>query len=86
MKYLDNLIAWGDNLFRQDTIETLNEATQVYVLAANILGPKPQKIPPRGKRTSKTYKQLKDIGIDAFEMHLSKLKMIFHLTQVQPPG
>ncbi|MBP9881841.1 MAG: hypothetical protein KBF32_00470 [Chitinophagales bacterium] len=66
MKYLDNLIAWGDNLFRQDTIETLNEATQVYVLAANILGPKPQKIPPRGKRSTKTYKQLKDIGIDAF--------------------
>ena len=66
MKYLDNLIAWGDNLFRQDTIETLNEATQVYVLAANILGPKPQKVPPKGKRTPKTYKQLKDIGIDAF--------------------
>jgi Tc toxin complex TcA C-terminal TcB-binding domain len=66
MKYVDNLIAWGDNLFRQDTIESLNEATQVYVLAANILGPKPQKIPPKGKRTPKTYKQLKDIGIDAF--------------------
>jgi Tc toxin complex TcA C-terminal TcB-binding domain len=66
MKYLDNLIAWGDNLFRQDTIESLNEATQIYVLAANILGPKPQKIPPRGKRTPKTYRQLKDIGIDAF--------------------
>jgi hypothetical protein len=66
MKYLDNLIAWGDNLFRQDTIESLNEATQIYVLAANILGPKPQKIPARGKRTPETYKQLKDIGIDAF--------------------
>ncbi len=66
MKYLDNLIAWGDNLFRQDTIETLNEATQVYVLAANILGAKPQAIPPRGKKAPKTYKQLKDAGIDAF--------------------
>jgi Tc toxin complex TcA C-terminal TcB-binding domain len=66
MKYLDNLIAWGDSLFRQDTIETLNEATQVYVLAANILGPKPQKVPPRGQRTNKTYKQLHDLGIDAF--------------------
>ncbi|MEO8416934.1 MAG: hypothetical protein ABI472_24940, partial [Ginsengibacter sp.] len=66
MKYLDNLVAWGDNLFRQDTIETLNEATQVYVLAANILGPKPQKVPARGKRNSKTYAQLKAAGIDAF--------------------
>ena len=45
MKYLDNLIAWGDSLFRQDTIETINEATQIYVLAANLLGPKPQRVP-----------------------------------------
>ena len=27
MKYLDNLIEWGDSLFLQDTIETINEAT-----------------------------------------------------------
>ncbi|HEX5026892.1 MAG TPA: hypothetical protein VFV68_16540 [Agriterribacter sp.] len=77
MKYLDNLVAWGDNLFRQDTIETLNEATQVYVLAANILGPKPQKIPPRGKSTPKTYKQLKDIGIDAFGNALIEIENDF---------
>jgi len=31
MKYLDNLIAWGDSLFRQDTVESINEATQRYV-------------------------------------------------------
>ena len=66
MKYLDNLIAWGDNLFRQDTMETLNEATQIYVLAANILGSKPQPIPPRGKRKPLTYAQLKVAGIDKF--------------------
>ena len=28
MKYLDNLIAWGDHLFRQDSMEYINEATQ----------------------------------------------------------
>jgi len=49
MKYLDNLIAWGDHLFAQDTIESINEATQRYVLAANLLGPKPQRIPTRGE-------------------------------------
>jgi hypothetical protein len=74
---LDNLIAWGDNLFRQDTIETLNEATQIYVLAANILGIKPQKIPPRGKRSPKTYKQLKDAGIDAFGNALIEMENDF---------
>ena len=42
MKYLDNLIAWGDQLFLQDTIESINEATQLYILAANILGPRPR--------------------------------------------
>ncbi|HBL27650.1 MAG TPA: hypothetical protein DD490_12505 [Acidobacteria bacterium] len=47
MKYLDNLIAWGDNLFQRDTLETLNEATQLYVLAADILGNRPREIPPR---------------------------------------
>ncbi len=77
MKYLDNLIAWGDSLFRQDTIETLNEATQVYVLAANILGVKPQKVPPRGKKTPKTFKQLKDAGIDAFGNALVELENDF---------
>ena len=59
MKYLDNLIAWGDSLFRQDTIETINEATQIYVLAANILGPKPQKISRMGITQPKTYAMLK---------------------------
>lgn len=77
MKYLDNLIAWGDSLFRQDTIETLNEATQVYVLAANILGPKPQKIPPRGRRSPKTYHDLKEKGIDAFGNALIELENDF---------
>ena len=59
MKYLDNLIVWGDSLFRQDTIETINEATQVYVLAANLLGPKPQRIPQRGTIRPKTFAQLR---------------------------
>jgi hypothetical protein len=65
MKYLDNLIAWGDSLFRQDTIETINEATQIYVMAANILGPKPQKIPRMGITQPKTYAMLKNT-LDAF--------------------
>jgi hypothetical protein len=44
MAYLDNLIAWGDSLFQQYTIETINEATQLYIMAANILGLKPQAV------------------------------------------
>ncbi len=49
MRYIDNLIAWGDQLFRRDTIESINEATQLYVLAAHILGKRPEKIRPAPK-------------------------------------
>ncbi len=45
MKYLDNLIAWGDQLFRRDTIESINEASLLYMLAYEILGDRPQKVP-----------------------------------------
>ena len=60
MKYLDNLIAWGDQLFQQDTVESINEATQLYILAANILGERPQQIPPFGKVGAKTFAQLRN--------------------------
>jgi hypothetical protein len=59
MKYLDSLLAWGDDLFRQDTIETINEATQLYVLAANILGPRPQRVPPVGSTKGLSYSEIK---------------------------
>lgn len=63
MKYLDNLIAWGDHLFQQDTLESINEATQIYVLAANILGARPQRIPPHGRVQPKSFAQLKAKGL-----------------------
>ena len=55
MKYLDNLIAWGDSLFLADTIETLNEATLCYVLAAQLLGPRPQSVPRPGGTTPRNF-------------------------------
>ena len=45
MKYLDNLIAWGDQLFAQDTIEAINQATLLYTLAHELLGRRPEKVP-----------------------------------------
>lgn len=58
MKYLDNLIAWGDNLFRQDSMESINEATELYILAAEILGPRPKKIPPHAKPPLESFNEL----------------------------
>lgn len=44
MKYIDNLLDWGDYLFAQDTMESINEATMLYVLASDILGKRPSKL------------------------------------------
>ena len=66
MAYLDNLIAWGDSLFQQYTIETINEATQLYVMAANILGTKPQAVPKKGSVKPLTYNDLRSAALDDF--------------------
>ena len=60
MRYIDNLTAWGDQLFRRDTIESINEATQLYILAAQILGRRPEQIPPRARPKVQTYRTLDD--------------------------
>lgn len=74
MKYLDNLLAWGDDLFRQDTIESINQATQLYVLAGHILGPRPMTIPKRGKVQPQTYLSLLDKW-DAFGNAMVELEL-----------
>lgn len=71
--YLDNLIAWGDSLFQQDTGETINEATQLYVLAANILGPRPQAVPKKGTQRARSYADLRG-DLDEFGNALRELE------------
>ena len=66
IKYIKTIIAWGDQLFRRNTIETINEATQLYVLADSILGPKPKSIPKKVANPIKTFYQLEKEGIDTF--------------------
>lgn len=74
MRYLDNLIAWGDHLFSQDTMETVNEAAQRYVLAANLLGPRPERLPARGQTRPRNYRELKAAGLDALGNALVELE------------
>jgi Tc toxin complex TcA C-terminal TcB-binding domain len=73
MAYLDNLIDWGDDLFRQDTGETINEATQVYVLAALILGERPQLVPQKGSLAPLTYASKREKW-DEFDNTLEKME------------
>ncbi|MEU3429839.1 neuraminidase-like domain-containing protein [Streptomyces gardneri] len=59
MKYLDNLIAWGDQLFTRDTIESINEATQLYVLAARLLGKRPESVNRTARSAAQSFAELR---------------------------
>jgi len=72
MKYLDNLIAWADQLFARDTIEEINQATQLYILAERILGPRPMEIPAPVVPTVQTYRTLEAVGLDELSNALVK--------------
>ena len=75
MKYVDNLVAWGDNLFRQDSLESINEATQLYVLAAEILGPRPQVVPPHEQPPVGSFSELEH-AFDKFSNALVQVENI----------
>ncbi|MDR1968579.1 MAG: hypothetical protein LBQ32_07825, partial [Burkholderiaceae bacterium] len=64
MSYLDNLIAWADNLFASQSREALSEATLIYVIAQEILGPAPTAIRPPAV-ADKSFAQLAP-DLDAF--------------------
>jgi hypothetical protein len=75
MKYLDCLIAWGDQLFRRDTIESINEATQLYILAADLLGERPNEIAPRAEAQVQTYNSL-DPLLSSFSNRLVEIEYL----------
>ena len=79
MKYIDNLVEWGDHLFRQDSMESINEATQFYLLAAQILGKRPELIPVE-EADERTYNQLvSEAGaLDAFSNALVTLENTYN--------
>lgn len=85
MKYIDNLTEWGDYLFRQDTMESIVQATQMYILADKLLGPKPRLIPPTIKAPYETYNQM-EAKLDAFGNALIDLENILPDLSALPEG
>ncbi len=72
MKFLDNLLAWGDSLYSLYTMENVSQAEQLYVFADLILGPAPVAVrlresdQPAGADTL-TYAAIKNLtNFDAF--------------------
>jgi hypothetical protein len=56
--YINNLISWGDQHFRRDTRESINEATLLYVMAAQILGRRPEKVASRFGKLPVSYRNI----------------------------
>lgn len=73
MKYVDNLLDWGDHLFAQAFAqlnpEYLREATLKYVTAQEILGDRPAQLGDcgEGNPTPKTFPAIKDALVDDSE-------------------
>ena len=44
MKYVENLLDWADSLFTQFTSESVNEALMLYIMALDVLGPRPTEL------------------------------------------
>ncbi|MFT5838529.1 MAG: hypothetical protein ACI9UT_001022 [Flavobacteriales bacterium] len=65
MAYIDNIIDWGDQLFRQYTRESINEARMLYVLAYDLLGKKPQSMGSRVLPETLSYENLASKGAES---------------------
>ena len=66
MRYIDNLLDWGDSLFTEFTMESLNEATMLYVLASDILGARPADVGDCGEGgvDPRNYEQIELKALD----------------------
>lgn len=73
LKYIDNLIDWWDSLFSEDTIESINEATQLYILAYQLMWKRPEEVPSTDKQDY-TYSELLEKWINAFSNSLVELE------------
>ena len=74
--YIKILIAYGDSLFRQNTLETVPMAIQLYVLASHIYGPRGQIVPRQAGVKPKTYNGLVT-QLDAFSNAMVQLEEAF---------
>ena len=84
MKYVDNLIDWGDHLFAQYSMESINEALMIYQLAYDILGKRPEQLGacPESEDAAFTYNALEAQNQSNWDDVLVGLE---HLTQPDNP-
>ena len=79
MHYIDNLLDWADSRFQEDTRESVNQATLLYLTAANLLGNRPRQ---RG-----SVKQLAPLNFTAIQKDYSATlvpQFLIELEQLLP--
>jgi hypothetical protein len=66
MRYIDNLLDWGDSLFTEFTMESLNEATMLYILAQDLLGERPPDVGDCGEGAvqPRTYAKIEEDALE----------------------
>ncbi len=83
MKYIEILIEWGDYYFRQNTLETIPNAIQMYILASHLYGPRGQKVTRSGKVKPYTYNALR-AKFDAFSNAMVQMEESFPFSNQTP--
>ncbi|MDX1909646.1 MAG: neuraminidase-like domain-containing protein [Bacteroidia bacterium] len=83
MKYVDNLVDWGDSLFARYEMENINEALMLYQLAADILGDRPTQTgpcPEPEEASALTYKQIRSQSNSTWD------QVLILLENLEPAG
>jgi hypothetical protein len=75
MAYIKILIGWGDSLFSQNTLESIPQAIQMYVMASHIYGPRGQ-VTPQRPVAPQTFRSLSK-KFDAFSNAMVQLEVVF---------
>ena len=83
--YTRNLVDWADHLFRQFTRESVTQATQLYLMAEKLLGPKPSVVPPLVQPAVETFNQL-EAKLDLFGNALLDLENLIPDLDLLPHG
>ncbi|WP_436762963.1 hemopexin repeat-containing protein [Streptosporangium sp. V21-05] len=95
MGYIDNLLDWGDMLFRQYTPESVDEARMLYILAYDLLGDAPERLdtalPPKTRTFTDLDREPGDLDLlghltgggslleQAGQVHASVADSYFHI-------
>jgi Tc toxin complex TcA C-terminal TcB-binding domain/Neuraminidase-like domain len=82
MEYIETLTDWADSLFRQFTMESVNEAINLYVLASELLGKRPQQI-EKAKSTDISFNDIEN-NLDAFSNTAVAIETIMGLDDHMP--